>query len=62
MNNMTGYKTMIGMVIVLIGQVCHALGARWPELVAIGTILIDLGSAVGAVGVAHRVTRARTGE
>jgi hypothetical protein len=55
--SLSGWKTAIGMILVLLGQVCHILAAKWPLLMGVGTILIDIGSGFGVVGLTHKAIK-----
>lgn len=57
MTGLNGWKTAIGMVLVIVGQLCALLGAKWPVLTTASTALIDIGSGIGLVGITHKVVK-----
>jgi hypothetical protein len=59
MTPLNGWKTAFGMALVLAGQIAHLLAPRWPSLLALGSILIDVGSGFGVVGLTHKAIKSQ---
>lgn len=50
----TGWKTLVGMLIVIIGE---GIKIVFPSYSAIGDIIVQIGAGLGAVGLTHRVVK-----
>ena len=56
---MKGWKTWLGMSLVAVGTAMKAFEGAVPELAVFSELLIGLGAALGGVGIAHKIEKAK---